>query len=126
MSINTNFNHQYSTSSTINGYSSANQLTATPIKETNKRINNSNLLQQEDTISISNEAKIMQLSANATAKSSSWLDTANNWISSTTSWLKKAGQFALDAAKAGLDFLVLDDIKTIFNPSAGVTEKGVA
>lgn len=90
--------------------------------QTNK--NNNLSYQSKDTVLISNEA--MQLSVATATKSSSWIDTAKNWANSTVSWLKKAGEFAVDAAKAGLDFLVLDDIKTIFNPNSSVTSKGVA
>lgn len=35
---------------------------------------------------------------------------------------KKAEKFAKDALKAGIDFLILDDIKKIFNPKSSKTE----
>lgn len=41
-------------------------------------------------------------------------------------WVKDASKFAKDALKAGVDFLVLDDIKTIFNPNASKTDKALA
>lgn len=41
-------------------------------------------------------------------------------------WVKGASKFAKDALKAGVDFLVLDDIKTIFNPNASKTDKALA
>ncbi|WOV86991.1 hypothetical protein QWT69_14100 [Sporosarcina oncorhynchi] len=78
-----------------------------------------------DTVIISKEAKEMAM-ALASKSTPSWLDTAKSWASSTTAWLKQAGQFALDGAKAGLDFLVIDDIKTLFNPNSSVTDKGIA
>lgn len=122
MSINIKSNQQHSTLSATTKYSNVNKLTTSQYKT----IDTLALVQQKDIISISNEAKNMQLAANTTAKSTSLLDTAKDWASSTVSWLKKAGQFVVDAAKAGIDFLVLDDVKTIFNPNAGTTEKGLA
>lgn len=53
-------------------------------------------------------------------------DTASDWIDSSKRWLVDAGNFLLDAAKAGLDFLILDDVKTIFDPKASDVEKGFA
>lgn len=44
-------------------------------------------------------------------------------MASSTNWIKKAKKFAEDTAKAGIDFLFLDDIKTIFNPKASSVSK---
>ncbi|TPG72912.1 hypothetical protein EEL31_00505 [Brevibacillus laterosporus] len=41
-------------------------------------------------------------------------------------WLVDAGNFLLDTGKAGLDFLILEDVKTIFDPKASDVEKGFA
>ncbi|AZV44859.1 EndoU domain-containing protein [Peribacillus asahii] len=41
-------------------------------------------------------------------------------------WVKDAEKFAKDALKAGIDFLILDDIKTIFNPNSSKTEVALA
>ncbi|MCR8966136.1 hypothetical protein O0550_23620 [Brevibacillus halotolerans] len=84
---------------------------------------------QNDRIQISKEGKQLYL-ASASASSSSWWDdlkdTASDWIDSSKRWLVDAGNFLLDAAKAGLDFLILDDVKTIFDPKASDAEKGFA
>ncbi|ERM18659.1 hypothetical protein P615_16580 [Brevibacillus laterosporus PE36] len=45
-------------------------------------------------------------------------------VDSSKRWLVDAGNFLLDAAKAGLDILILDDVKTIFDPKASGAEKG--
>ncbi|AIG26829.1 hypothetical protein [Brevibacillus laterosporus] len=84
---------------------------------------------QNDRIQISKEGKQLYL-ASASASSNSWWDdlkdTASDWIDSSKRWLVDAGNFLLDAAKAGLDFLILDDVKTIFDPKASDAEKGFA
>lgn len=41
-------------------------------------------------------------------------------------WITKAEKFAKDALIAGLDFLVLDDIRTIFDPNASTVSKSLA
>lgn len=41
-------------------------------------------------------------------------------------WVKDAEKFAKGALKAGIDFLVLDDIKTIFNPNSSKTDIALA
>ncbi|QDX94573.1 hypothetical protein EEL31_07965 [Brevibacillus laterosporus] len=84
---------------------------------------------QNDSVQISKEGKQLYL-ASASASSNSWWDdlkdTASDWIDSSKRWLVDAGNFLLDAAKAGLDFLILDDVKTIFDPKASDVEKGFA
>ena len=84
---------------------------------------------QSDRVQISKEGKQLYL-ASASARSNSWWDdlkdTASDWIDSSKRWLVDAGNFLLDAAKAGLDFLILDDVKTIFDPKASDAEKGFA
>lgn len=125
MSINTNFNQQHSTHVSVKRFSSTNPLIATSNQNNDKSIKNF-AMPQRDTVAISSEARNMLLAARASAKTTSWVDTALNWAKSTVSWLKRAGQFAVDAAKEGIDFLVLDDVRTIFNPNAGITEKGIA
>ncbi|MCR8962558.1 hypothetical protein O0550_04885 [Brevibacillus halotolerans] len=84
---------------------------------------------QNDRVQISKEGKQLYL-ASASARSNSWWDdlkdTTSDWIDSSKRWLVDAGNFLLDAAKAGLDFLILDDVKTIFDPKASDAEKGFA
>jgi len=125
MSINTNFNQQHSTHVSVKRFSSTTPLIATSNQNNDKSIKNF-AMQQHDTVTISSEARTMLMATRASAKSTSWVNTALNWAKSTVSWLKRAGQFAVDAAKEGINFLVLDDVRTIFNPNAGITEKGVA
>jgi len=124
MSINTNSHQPNSTLETVKRSSSANLLIATSNQNNDKSIKNFAMQQQKDTVSISGEARL--LASRASVRPNSWVDTALNWANSTVSWLKRAGQFAVDAAKEGINFLVLDDVRTIFNPNAGITEKGVA
>lgn len=126
MSINTNFNQPNSTLVTVKRSSSTTPLIATSNQNNDKNIKNFAMQQQKDTVSISSEARNRLLTARASVRPNSWVDTALDWAKSTVSWLKKAGQFAVDAAKEGINFLVLDDVRTIFNPNAGITEKGVA
>jgi len=75
----------------------------------------------QDRLEISRGAK--QLFAAKQNTSNSWVDTVRSWLQQPVEWLKKAGSFALEAAEAGLNFLVLDDIRTLFNPNASKTDK---
>ncbi|MCR8854592.1 hypothetical protein [Lysinibacillus fusiformis] len=54
------------------------------------------------------------------------LDKVKDWANSSVQWLKDAGNFVKNAVKEGIDFLVLDDVKTIFNPDAGALDKSIA
>lgn len=77
-----------------------------------------------DSVTISNESRQKHLVAKQS--SSNLLDKVKDWTNSSVQWLKDAGNFVKNAVKEGIDFLVLDDVKTIFNPDAGVVDKGLA
>ncbi|TCS77598.1 peptidoglycan-binding domain-containing protein [Tepidibacillus fermentans] len=81
----------------------------------------SSSIEQKDKVEISREAN--QLFTVQQKASKSWIDTVTSWVKSTAGWLKKAGEFVLEAAEDGLDFLVLDDIRTLFDPNADNSAK---
>ncbi|MDM5233401.1 hypothetical protein [Lysinibacillus pakistanensis] len=77
-----------------------------------------------DSVTISDSSRQKQQTAKQS--SSNLLDKVKDWSNSSVQWLKDAGNFVKDAVKAGIDFLVLDDVKTIFDPNAGALDKSLA
>jgi hypothetical protein len=82
-----------------------------------------------DSVEISEQSR--QLLRAAQAKSSMWdfdeiIDTVNKWYNKGKQWLSTAADYALAAAKEGLDFLILDDLKTLFDPNADAADKALA
>ncbi|MED1946277.1 hypothetical protein ABE237_17040 [Brevibacillus formosus] len=94
-------------------------------KETKLQVPSNNV----DTVEISNDAQLMLRSTRSAAYSSPWKDVeaiVSDWYEIGKQWASDAADFAVEAGKAGLDFLVLDDVKTLFDPKSSNTDKGLA
>ena len=88
------------------------------------QIKNNDITGQKDRVEISQESRQrFENQYNIYNTSKTLFTSATSWTKSAVSWLQKAGEFLLDAAKEGLDFLVLDDIRTLFDPNSSNTEK---
>ncbi|MGN7468517.1 hypothetical protein [Brevibacillus sp. SAFN-007a] len=80
-----------------------------------------------DSVEISDQAH--QMLRSAQARSFDWDDitaTVEDWYNKGKQWLSDAADFAIAAGKEGLDFLILDDVKTLFNPKADTTDRALA
>lgn len=91
-------------------------------KETKLQVPSNNV----DTVEISNDAQLMLRSSRSVAYSSPWKDVediVSEWYDIGKQWASDAADFAVEA---GLDFLVLDDVKTLFDPKSSNTDKGLA
>ena len=93
----------------------------------NSQVNTIATTAKVDSVEISDQAH--QMLRSAQARSFDWDDITSavkDWYNKGKQWLSDAADFAIAAGKEGLDFLILDDVKTLFNPNADTTDRALA